>query len=69
MKLWVKQGLIWGLSMFLIMDIILPLAEGDFSILDIIIGIPLWTIGGLIFGYAVFGWNRQQNTDKHEKMG
>lgn len=69
MKLWVKQGLGWGLSMFIFMNIIFPLIDGDFGVLDIIIGIPLWTVAGLIFGYTVFGWGQQQNTNKNEKMG
>ena len=67
MKDWVRQGLGWGLCMFIFMNIIFPLIDGDFGVLDIVIGIPLWTVAGLIFGYAVFGWGNSKTQIKMKK--
>lgn len=51
---WMKQGLNWGLSMFVIMTFLFPLIMGEkITLLKIAIGIPVWTIGGLGFGYSM----------------
>jgi hypothetical protein len=53
MKSWVKFGLVWGTFMFLMMNIVFPLIDGNsLTIKSFIIGIPIWLIGGLIFGYV-----------------
>lgn len=53
MKSWIKFGLIWGVFMFLMMNIVFPLWDKkDITLKNILIGIPFWTIGGLIFGYV-----------------
>lgn len=51
---WWLEGLIWGLFMFVIMAIIFPLIKGDgITKKNILISIPLWTIGGLLYGFIV----------------
>ncbi|MCX8020478.1 MAG: hypothetical protein N2747_08305 [Chitinophagaceae bacterium] len=51
---WVKQGLLFGLYMYVFMILIFPLIEGEeITLRKILLGIPLWTIGGLIFGYLM----------------
>lgn len=53
MKSWMKFGLIWGLFMCFIMNVALPLWDNEKLILPkILIGIPVWLVFGLIFGYV-----------------
>jgi len=61
MKSWVKFGLVWGLFMFLVLNIGFPLwdnAELDYK--KMLISLPIWIIGGLIFGYV----SRKKTTNK-----
>ncbi len=54
MKAWIKIGLLWGLFMFVIMTFVWPAIEGDeISLKRILIGIPIWLIGGIGFGYSM----------------
>lgn len=51
---WVKQGLIFGASMYVVMTLFLPLMQGEgITFRKTLIGIPIWTIGGLGFGYTM----------------
>lgn len=51
---WISQGLSWGLIMFVIMTFIYPWFEGNsITMQDILIAIPVWTIGGLGFGFSM----------------
>lgn len=53
MKSWIKFGLIWGVFMFLMMNIVFPLIDGNgLDIKRVLIGIPVWIVFGLIFGYV-----------------
>ena len=61
MKNWVKFGLLWGIFMFLVLNIGFPLWDG--SALDyqkMLFSMPFWIIGGLIFGYV----SRNKKADK-----
>ena len=61
MKSWIKFGLIWGLFMFLILNIGFPMWDNkplDYKAM--LIALPFWLIGGLIFGYV----SRKKNTNK-----
>lgn len=52
MKSWVKFGLIWGVIMFIILNIIFPLFDGEALVIKkLLLFFPLWLIFGLIFGY------------------
>lgn len=52
MKKWTKVGLLWGAIMFVIMSIIYPLIIGEkITTISILIGVVIWTIGGILFGY------------------
>ncbi len=56
MKSWVKFGLIWGAFMFVMMNIVFPLIDGKGIVLNsLLLGIPVWLVGGLIFGYVSQG--------------
>ena len=49
---WVLQGLAWGGFMFLFMSIIFPISQNEeLTSRNLFIGVIIWTIGGLIFGY------------------
>lgn len=51
---WVRQGLYWGLSMYVIMTVLFPLMNGEGIILrKSLTGIPVWILGGLLFGYTM----------------
>ncbi len=51
---WIKTGLTWGVLMFLIMSIIYPYVTGQgITWKTIVLGIVIWTIGGLVFGYSM----------------
>jgi len=51
-KGWIKQGLMFGLFMFIIMTFLWPLIDGtEINLQKVFIGIPIWTIAGLAFGY------------------
>lgn len=51
-KSWIKSGLLFGIIMFFLMSIVFPLIDGEeITWLRIYIGIPLWLISGLGFGY------------------
>ncbi len=51
---WIRQGLYWGLFMYIFMNLIFPLLgrEGITS-KKVLIGIPIWTLAGLGFGYTM----------------
>ena len=51
MKKWLKSGLIWGFIMFLIMTLIYPyFNDEEITTKKVVIGLVLWTIGGILFG-------------------
>ncbi len=51
-----KSGLSWGLFMFVIMTIIWPLIDGEgINMKRIIVGLIIWTLGGLAFGWTMKG--------------
>ena len=53
MKSWVKFGLIWGGFMFIMMVIVFPLFDDEpITLKSVLIGLPLWTLAGLIFSYV-----------------
>jgi hypothetical protein len=52
MKKWHKLGLTWAIWMFIIMTIVWPLINGEeITLKSVFIGIPIWLIGGLAFGF------------------
>ena len=55
---WLKTGMSWGGFMYILSSFINPLVSGEeVSLLLVILGIPLWTIGGICFGYVLSKWN------------
>ena len=61
MKRWVRYGLFFGLCMLTGIMIIFPLIDGTFSITKLFIGIPVFTLFGLLWGYLLF---RKQTNKK-----
>ena len=54
---WLKLGFGWGGFMYLYMTLVNPLIDGDnITLKMILIGIPIWTIAGLGFGYTMKYW-------------
>jgi len=51
---WVKEGLGWGVLMYMIMTIIYPLCIGqEITLKHLLIGAIMWPIGGLAYGYSM----------------
>lgn len=51
---WLVSGLLFGLFMFIAIEILYPLiAEHEITLRALLIGIPLWLIGGLVWGYTM----------------
>ncbi|TXD49580.1 hypothetical protein [Polaribacter sp. IC063] len=53
-KSWIKTGLSWGGFMFIVISILFPYFENqEITLKNILIGLVLWTIAGLVFGYTM----------------
>jgi len=53
-KNWIKLGLLWGVIMFIIITFAFPLIkQEEITGVNILIGIPIWIISGLLFGYIM----------------
>lgn len=53
MKTWIKEGLGWGIWMFLIIAFVWPFIDGEEITLKIVsIKFIFWILAGLIFGYV-----------------
>lgn len=53
MKSWIKFGLFWGMFMALAINILFPLFDGTEIVpMKVLVSIPFWLVGGLIFGYV-----------------
>ena len=51
-KGWVKYGITWAVFMYVLMTFIFPLLTNDpITEKGILLGIPIWLVGGLLFGY------------------
>lgn len=51
---WVSRGLLWGLLMYVFETLMAPLINKEvISFNKLLIGIPIWAIGGLVFGYIM----------------
>ena len=62
---WLKSGLYFGVFMFLCMVIIYPLIRGkEITLEDIMIGMPLWIIGGLVWGLTMKWWMNKKGKEK-----
>lgn len=56
-KNWLKFGLSWGLLMYIITILIMPLInQTEITQRSLLTGIPLWLIGGLAWGYTMKIW-------------
>lgn len=55
MKKWVRNGLLWGVALYVLTIFALPMLDGEkLSYYKIIMGVPLWIAAGLAIGY-LFG--------------
>jgi predicted membrane channel-forming protein YqfA (hemolysin III family) len=51
---WWKEGLSWGLFMFVLMGVLYPWLVGDgLSLQSVGMALPLWLLGGLGYGYSM----------------
>lgn len=51
---WLKQGLSFGSFMYVAMTIVIPyLSKEEITSKDLLIGIPVWLIAGLCFGFTM----------------
>ncbi|RXQ87856.1 hypothetical protein EO244_15975 [Ancylomarina salipaludis] len=54
LKTWIIPGLIWGICMYIMMTIILPLMDGELITWRQLYSLPIWLIGGLVMQYFQF---------------
>jgi len=60
---WLKTGIGWGGIMYILVTIVNPLIAGkEITLPMILIGIPLWIVAGLAFGYIMKYWMGKLNT-------
>jgi hypothetical protein len=53
-KRWIKLGLRWGAYMFVLMSIVFPFLDGkEITLKTLSLGLVIWTIAGLVFGYIM----------------
>ena len=58
---WLKAGLFFGLFMYLFMVVLFPLIQGEtLTQRGLLIGIPIWAIAGLVFGFTMKIINRKK---------
>lgn len=56
-KNWLKYGLLWALFMYVTMTFLFPLIQHEpISTTIALIGIPIWILAGLGFGYTMKVW-------------
>lgn len=65
---WWSVGLRWGLFMFICSSLLFPLIDGEgITIKRLLIGIPIWIIGGLLFGYSIKKIAGNRNTKQSNR--
>ncbi|MGN6401674.1 MAG: hypothetical protein ACTHMD_14560 [Flavisolibacter sp.] len=69
---WVTQGLSFGFFMFVFMDLIFPLFDGEgYSPLKLLVGVVVCTLAGLLFGYVmkklIFNQPRKNSQDETQQ--
>jgi hypothetical protein len=58
---WLRAGLFFGFFMYVFMDILSPLIKGEtLTQKGLLIGIPVWVVVGLLFGFTMKLINRKK---------
>ena len=53
-NIWIYMGICWGIFMYFIMVVAIPYFRQELiSRESILIGIPVWILGGLLYGYSM----------------
>lgn len=51
---YLKQGVLYSSFMFVFMVLVIPFFKGEkIHLMDIVIGIPLWIMGGFLYIYII----------------
>jgi len=59
-KKWWKVGLVWGFFMYLAMTIFIPILQKKSITQDtLLISIPIWIVGGLLYGFSMKKFNNR----------
>ncbi len=67
-KNWIISGLIFGILMFLVNQIIFPLIKGEKITSQVfLIWLPIWLVGGLGWGFVMRWWYRRQEKRNQNK--
>ena len=66
-KKWIYSGVGWGVFMFFISEIIFPFfMKEPITSRSIYVGIPLWILGGLGYGYWMKKYMERRNKNQEE---
>jgi hypothetical protein len=60
---WIREGLIFGLFMYILMTFVAtPLGGDSITLRSVLLGIPIWLAGGLGYGISLKWWfGRRKN--------
>lgn len=62
-KYWITTGLVWGIFMFIIINLIFPFFTGGQIVWkNTLISLPLWIVSGLGFGVIMKFYKNHLNT-------
>jgi hypothetical protein len=63
---WLRSGIIWGMLMFLMLEIVFPLFTGElYTFKKIMYGLLIWGLGGIFFGFVAWKFVKY-TTNKHK---
>ncbi|MFY0630211.1 MAG: hypothetical protein JXR05_07505 [Flavobacteriaceae bacterium] len=53
----IRIGMPWAIGMFILMTFVFPWFNKEpITLSKVLIALPLWTLGGLLFGYSMNRW-------------
>lgn len=60
---WLATGIVWGVVMYALVNFVIPLvSQQPVTTKAMLIGIPIWLLGGLAYGYTMRTWMNRRGT-------
>lgn len=68
-KGWIIHGLVWGAFMFIIMGVVVPLAQQEaLTAGSLVRALALWLLAGLVYGWAMKHYMRWHENRKRKRQ-